>query len=102
MLVAIVLGVCTVASVVVFVDRELDRPAYYGTDARAVEVLIGAMLAVAFPVDRRRGRSVGAPSGRSPVSWHWACTLVMCHVGDVRDDVALLGRRTRRCSASRA
>ena len=55
--VAIVLGVCFVASVVVLTTSgSIDR-AYYGTDARAAEVLIGALLAVAYPIDRGRVRS---------------------------------------------
>ncbi len=65
--VAIVLGACTAVSVFVLVTASSIDRAYYGTDARAAEVLIGALLAVAYPIDRRRAR-------KSPV---WAIAGVL-------------------------
>ena len=51
---AIVLSVCAVLSFALTLHAgSIDR-AYYGTDTRAFEVLVGALLAGAYPVDRAR------------------------------------------------
>jgi peptidoglycan/LPS O-acetylase OafA/YrhL len=62
---AIVLTACAGASFFLMLHAgSIDR-AYYGTDTRAFEVLVGALLAVAYPVDRRPSSRANGWSGWS-------------------------------------